>query len=179
MAIDFGRATTHERRVLYRGSIGEFGEDRLELPDGRQLTLAVLHHPGAAAVVPFLDAQTVVLLRQYRYAARATLWEVPAGKLDRGEQPELCAARELEEETGYVARRLTRLGRILTTPGFTNEVIHLFRADELHAGVQALEADESLHPVPVKLDEALAMIDRGEIVDAKSVCALLHAARAR
>lgn len=177
MAIDFDKARTQSRSIFYSGSIGEFGEDSLTLPDGRRLKLAVLRHPGAAAVVPFRDPDTVVLLRQYRYASGATLWEVPAGKLEAGESPERCAARELEEETGYASTNLSRLGQILTTPGFTDEVIHLFRADDLRTGTLALDDDEWLRPVEVAFSEALAMIDRGEITDAKTVCALLHAER--
>lgn len=177
MAIDFGKARLLERKVFYRGSIGEFGEEQLEMPGGRQLKLAILRHPGAAAVVPFVDVNRIALVRQYRHAAGSTLWEIPAGKLDAGESPENCAVRELQEETGYRAARVTRLGQILTTPGFTDEVIHLYRADDLTPGAQALDGDEMLEPVIVTLDEALEMVASGEITDSKTVCALLHVAR--
>ena len=175
MTIDFGKGKVVAQRTLYEGSIGRFGEEEVELPDGRQLKLAILHHPGAAAVVPFVDAEHVVLLRQYRHAAAGTLWEVPAGKLDDGEAPEICAARELQEETGYQAAKITPLGRIFTSPGFTDEVIHLYRADQLTAGQAAVEADEVLQTVTVSFQEALRMVTAGEITDAKTVCALLHA----
>lgn len=165
------------RQVLWSGSVGEFGLDEVELPTGRRAALAVLVHPGAAAVVPFLDDRRIVLLRQYRYAAGGTIWEVPAGKLDAGEDPAACAARELEEETGYRAGRLVRTGEILTTPGFTDERIHLFCAFSLEAGRQAHDAHEVIESRVVELDRALEMIARGEIVDAKTIVALHHAQR--
>ena len=120
MTYVFDDAKTLSRREIWAGSVGRFGEDEIELPDGRRFTLGLLHHPGAAAIVPILDDGRVLLLRQYRYAARQTLWEVPAGKLDAGESPEAGAKRELEEETGYVADSLVSLGAILVTPGYSD-----------------------------------------------------------
>lgn len=174
---DFGDAKFFGRRELWKGSVGSFGLDDIELPDGRRFTLALLRHPGASAVVPFVDDRTILMLRQYRYAAGGTLWEVPAGKLDPGETPEACAARELEEETGRRARRYERLGSIHTSPGFTDEVIHLFVAFELEPGTRALDPHESLEAFPVPIDEAFAMIDSGGITDSKTLCALLHVMR--
>ncbi len=165
------------RRVLWGGSVGSFGIDEVELPNGRHATLALLHHPGAAAVVPFLDAERILLLRQYRHAAGGTIWEVPAGKLDAGEDPAQCALRELEEETGHRAGRLLRCGEILTTPGFSDERIHLFCAHDLARTEPAHEEHELIEVCEVPLSRALDMIERGELIDAKSVAALHHAAR--
>jgi len=148
-----------------------------ELPDGRRVSLDVVHHPGAAAVVPFLGDDEVLLIRQYRHAAGGEILEVPAGKLDAGEAPEVCAARELEEEAGRRAGRLEKLGWIYTTPGFTDEVIHLFAAFELEPVPTRHEDDELIELVPMPLAEALERIWSGEIPDAKSALALLHAAR--
>src|SRR5688572_28543588 len=106
MAHVFDDATTLARREVWKGSVGRFGEDDVSLPDGRRITLGVLHHLGASAIVPLLNDGRVVLLRQYRYAIRKTLWEIPAGNLDPGEAPEACALRELKEETGYTAKTL-------------------------------------------------------------------------
>ncbi|HTO68541.1 MAG TPA: NUDIX hydrolase [Myxococcota bacterium] len=166
-----------ERRVLWEGNVGSFGLDTVDLPSGERATLALFRHPGASAVVPFLDRERIVLLRQFRHAAGGVIWEVPAGKLDRGEDPAHCAARELEEETGYRAGRVEKTGSILTTPGFTDERIHLFCAYDLVAGRAAPEAHEVLESEVVPLERALAMIDSGEICDGKSIAALFLAAR--
>jgi len=165
------------RRVLWEGSVGSFGLDTVVLPGGQRTELAILHHPGAAAVVPFLDAERIVLLRQFRHAAGGTIWEVPAGKLDAGEDPAACAERELAEETGYRAGRLERTGEILTTPGFTDERIQLFCAYDLVAGATAHEQHEVIRTEVVPLARALAMIDAGEITDGKTIAALFFAAR--
>jgi ADP-ribose pyrophosphatase len=163
--------------VLHSGRIGTFALEDVDLPNGRRVQLELLHHPGASAVVPFRTPDSIILLRQYRYAAGGPIWEVPAGKLDGGEPPEVCAARELEEETGYRAGRLLKTGEILTTPGFTDERIHLFCAYELTRGRMAHQVDELIEVHEVPFAEALAMIDRGELIDAKSIAALFHAWR--
>lgn len=145
--------------------------EEVTLPNGLRTTLEVIRHVGAAAVVPIDAEGRVTLVRQYRYAAGGYLWEIPAGKLD-GQEPAECATRELQEEAGLSAARLTRLGSILTTPGFTNERIHLFLGEDLSPVAQQLEDDEVLTLAQFPLDEALAMIRRGEIEDAKSIAAL-------
>ena len=165
------------RRVLWEGSVGSFGLDTIVLPGGQRAELAILHHPGAAAVVPFLDRERIVLLRQFRHAAGGTIWEVPAGKLDAGEDPASCAERELAEETGYRAGRLERTGEILTTPGFTDERIHLFCAYDLSAGATAHEHHEVIRTEVLPFARALELIDAGEITDGKTIAALFFAAR--
>lgn len=136
----------------------------------------MVRHSGASAVVPVLEGgknPRVLLIRQYRYAADGYVYEVPAGRLDPGEAPESCASRELREETGYTATSLRQLTAIYTTPGFTDERIHLFVAEGLMLGSSDREADEFLELHPVPLSEAVAMIQTGEIVDAKTSVALL------
>lgn len=165
------------RRVA-RGAQFELITETVTLPNGRRAELDLLRHPGAAAVVPFLDDGRVLMIRQYRHATGGTLLEIPAGKLDPGEAPEACAVRELEEETGWRAGRLEKLGAIWTSPGFCDEVIHLFAAHDLERGEQRLEPDELIELEPVGLDAALAGLGTG-IVDGKSATALLLAARAR
>jgi ADP-ribose pyrophosphatase len=167
-----------ERRVQ-RGAQFELITERVDLPNGRSVLVDLLKHPGAAAVVPFLDDGRVVLIRQYRFATGGFLLEVPAGKLDAGEAPERCAARELEEETGYRAGRLEKLGAIWPSPGFTDEKIHLFAAYDLRPTEQRLEADEIIELVPMAFDTALRAVHTGEIQDAKSGMALLLAAERR
>lgn len=163
---------------IFRGRIISVRQDEVTLPSGKQVTLDIVHHPGAAAIVAIDDAQSVALVRQYRHAAGGFIWEVPAGTLDDGEAPEACARRELEEETGFVAARWTALGSIVTTPGFCDERIHLFLARELRETVAALEDDEVLTVSWVPLPRALEMATHGEIADAKSIAALYRAQRA-
>jgi ADP-ribose pyrophosphatase len=155
----------------------EVSRERVTLPNGRVAQLDIVHHPGAAAVVPFVSADDVLLIRQFRHAAGGTILEVPAGKLDPGDTPESCAARELEEEAGRRAGRLEKLGWIFTTPGFTDEVIHLFAAFELELVPTRHEDDEVIEVVRLPFAEALELVWRGELPDAKSAMALVHAAR--
>ena len=162
-------------RVVHRGRSIVVQVEEAHLPSGRSVELDIVRHPGAAAVVPFEREDVVLLIRQYRHAAGGTIWEVPAGKLD-GEAPAVCAARELEEEVGRRAARLVPLASILTTPGFTDEVIHLFAAFDLAPVPQRLEHDEVIEVVPMPLARALALVWSGELRDAKSSLALLHAA---
>jgi len=164
------------RRLLHEGRAFALYAEEARLPDGRRVELDIVRHPGAAAVVPFAAADEVLLIHQFRHAAAGTIWEVPAGKLD-GEDPAVCAARELEEEAGRRAGRLEPLGAIWTTPGFTDERIHLFAAFDLEPVPQRLEADEHLEVVPTPFARALEMVWSGELSDAKSALALLHAAR--
>src|SRR5437868_13430726 len=141
----------------------------------------MIRHPGASAVVPFLsdprgaDPQ-ILLIRQYRYAAAGYLYEIPAGRLDPGDDPRDCAARELKEETGCTAKQLEYLLTMYTTPGFTDEIIHVFMATGLASGETKHEADEFLDLHPMLLSRALEMIEEGEIKDAKSALGLLFAA---
>ncbi|HEX2484556.1 MAG TPA: NUDIX hydrolase [Myxococcota bacterium] len=163
-------------RVVYRGRSIVVCVDEVTLPNGHRVELDVVRHPGAAAVVPFVSPREVLLLRQFRHAAGGVIWEVPAGKLD-GDAPEVCARKELEEEAGRRAGRLEKLGSILTTPGFSDEVIHLFAAFDLEEVPHRREIDEVMEVVCVPLARALDMVERGELRDAKSALALLHAAR--
>jgi ADP-ribose pyrophosphatase len=151
--------------------------ERVELPNGTRLELDIVRHPGAAAVVPFVSERDVLLIRQYRHAAGGMILEVPAGKLDPGEPPEVCAARELAEEAGQRPGRLLRTGAIWTTPGFTDERIHLFAAFDLTPVPRSPDDDELIEVLRLPLDDALQRVWSGELSDAKSALALLHAAR--
>jgi len=143
--------------------------------------MEIIRHSGASAVVPFLSDPAgpeaeILLIRQYRYAAGGYVYEIPAGRMDSGELPEECAARELVEETGYTAARLALLITIFTTPGFTDEQIHLFSATGLRKGRRSLELDEFLDVEPMPFSRALRMIKSGEINDGKTIAGLLYAA---
>lgn len=168
-------------RRVYDGRIINLDIDVVEFPNGTTGELEMIRHPGASAVVPFIsdprgpDPQ-LLLIRQYRYAADGYLYEIPAGRLDAGEDPLACAHRELREETGCVAESMEHLYTVYTTPGFTDEKIHIFLATELRRGPTAHEADEFLTVETVKLTRALEMIRSGEINDGKTAVGILYAA---
>jgi len=164
-------------REIYRGRTFDVDVDRVRLPNGKEMDVELVHHRGAAAVVPVLEDGTVLLVRQYRYATGGWLLEIPAGKIDGGEPPEACAARETEEETGYRAGKLEPLGWIWTTPGFADEKIWLYLATDLEPAEQGLEDDEVLSIETMPLEEAVEKAYRGEIEDAKSALALMRVGR--
>lgn len=162
-------------REIFRGRTIHVDVDRVRLPNGREMDMELVHHRGAAAVVPVLADGTVLLVRQYRYATGGWLLEIPAGKLDGGEDPESCARRETEEETGYRPAQLQPLGWIWTTPAFADEKIWLYLGTDLIPGRLDPEQHEILSVERVPLDDAVRRAVRGEIHDGKSVCALLRA----
>lgn len=170
---------TLSRKVIHSGRIGSFGIEEVELPSGRRTTLDVLHHPGAAAAVVFKGETKILLLKQYRHAVGLWLWEIVAGKLDPGENPEQCIEREIEEETGWRARTITKLGVMVPTPAYTNERIWLYEAHDIEQGTLALGDDEEIEVHEIEFDEALAMIQNGDIIDAKTIAALHLAAAKR
>jgi len=164
---------------VFTGRIVSLDVDTVRYPNGTVGDLEMLRHPGAAAVVPFLDDPRgddprVLLIRQFRHATGDYLWEIPAGRRDAGEAPEATAIRELREETGYSCRALHKLTWIWTTPGFTDEVIHLFLATDLTPGTTAQEDDEVLDLHTLHWSQVRAMIRDGAIVDAKTLVALLY-----
>jgi ADP-ribose pyrophosphatase len=169
---------TLSRREIRTSSIGSYGVEEVELPSGRRATLEVLHHPGAAAAVVFTASDRIVLLRQYRHAAGLWLWEIPAGKLDPGEEPAACIEREIEEETGLRAKRIAPLGVMVPAPAYANERIWLYEATDTEPGTMAHGTDEEIEVHERSFDEALAMIVRGEIIDAKTIAGL-HLSEAR
>jgi ADP-ribose pyrophosphatase len=170
-----------ESKRVYSGRVIDLDVDTVRFPDGSTGQLEMIRHPGAAAVVPFASNPqgpdpTILLIHQYRYATDGTLFEIPAGRLNPGEDPRVCAERELLEEVGVKAGRIERLTTIWTTPGFTDEKIHLFWATDLTAGQHAREPDEFIEVTPKPLSEALRLIHSGAISDAKTALALLFVA---
>ena len=151
---------------MYTGRIIDLDVDTVRFPDGSTGQLEMIRHPGAAAVVPFLDPPgsadpRVILLRQFRHAASGYLWEIPAGRLEPGEPPEACARRELREEAGMIAERVLPLTSILTTPGFTDELIHLFSAHNLSPVPTAREPDEFMEVHEIRWSEVGRRIRAG------------------
>lgn len=171
---------TRSSEQLVDGTLLKVFRDEICLPDGAESVREWIDHPGAAAVVPILADGTTLLVRQYRYAPRQHFLEVPAGKLDaEGDDPGEVAARELKEETGWTARRLTRLGSFFPGVGYSNEEIHLFLAEDLAAGEPEPGEGEFLEVVRLPFEEAVARARRGALRDLKTVGALLLAAAHR
>ncbi len=164
-------ATRHE----HRGRVIEVTSERLQFANGRVYDMDLVHHPGAAAVVALDDRGRVCLVRQYRLGVEDFMWEVPAGKLDAGEPPEICAVRELKEETGVVADQWTALGLFIPAPGIYTEKIYLYLARSLHVGAPAPDADEELQLQWLPLGDALDRVLRGEWNDGKTAVALARA----
>lgn len=163
---------------LYTGRVVSLDRDTVRFPDGSSGQLEMLRHPGASAVVPFLEDPRapdprVLLIRQFRHAANGFIWEIPAGRLDAGETPEACAHRELEEETGWRARTIEPLTTIYTTPGFTDERIHLFLAHGLEPGSERREADEFMELHDLNWSAVLELVRTGEVQDGKTLISLL------
>ena len=154
------------RAPAFEGRMLHVFDDEVEI-HGHKTTREVVMHPGASAIILFV--------RQYRYAVEQPLLEIPAGKLDGGEDPDTCAARELTEETGYKTEHMEKLGYVYTTPGFCNETIHLYLADHLVKSHQHLDQDEFLDVIRLPIDKVYQMVDRGEIYDAKTLAALAMA----
>lgn len=160
--------------TLFRGVIFDLERVDAELPDGRSVKREVVRHPGAAVVLPILPDGRVLLARVFREIFGRYLIEAPAGKLERGEDPEEAALRELEEETGYRAGSITKLIDFYATPGFCDERMHLYLATELEERKQQLDDTEFIELLPLALDEALALIREGKIEDGKTISALLY-----
>ena len=156
----------------YRGARLRVRRERHVLPDGRQVSLDAVRVPSVAYIVPLLDDGRVVLIRQYRPIVGGQIWELPAGTIEPGERAEVCARRELVEESGYEAGQLDPLGEALADAGLTDERIFFFVARELRPAPRALDADEHIEVVPIPLADAYRMADSGEILDAGTLVAL-------
>lgn len=162
---------------LLDGVLLEAFRDEVRLPDGESSVREWIDHPGASAIVPLFEDGRTLLVRQFRYPPRRTFLEVPAGKLDvSGEDPKEVAARELEEETGWRARRFQRLGAAYPCIGYSNEIIHVFAAYDLERGEQDLAAGEFVEVVPIDLSEAVSRARHGALKDMKTVTSLVYAA---
>jgi ADP-ribose pyrophosphatase len=168
-----------QHRRVHTGRVLDLDVDEVVEPGGVRGVREVVRQRGSVAVLPVLDDSRVVLVRQYRYAVDALVWELPAGRRDPGESPEQGAQRELEEEVGLHAARLEPLLTFWTTPGFCDEVMHLFRATGLEPVPPRPEADERIEHATFTLDEAMAMVERGEIREGKTLVALLLEATRR
>jgi ADP-ribose pyrophosphatase len=167
----------NNRTTVYHGKVFELIRENVTLENGTTTDVEFIEHPGATAVIPFLDDNRIVLLKQYRHALKKHIWEIPAGTLDPQEEIISCAKRELIEETGYSAGQWHRLGEITPVPGYSNERIHIFLATELQPADQNLDEDEVIQVQAVDFLKAIEMIGDGEIQDAKSIAGLFLASQ--
>ena len=166
--------TTKSRRV-YEGKIINLRVDEVILPNSKKTSREIVEHGGAVAAVPLLPGGRVILIKQFRKPVEEIIYEIPAGRLEREEDPRACMERELEEEIGYRAGELKRLLSCYPSPGFSSELIHLFLATDLEKKKRNLESDEFIEAVTLKFDEALKMVEEGRIKDGKTIIGLLLA----
>ena len=157
---------------IFKGKVFRVTRDRVSIPGKGEFVREIVRHTGAVVIVPLVSETEVLLVKQYRFAADAQLWEVPAGTLEPGESVQECAARELEEETGYRAGEIRLVLEFYSTPGFCDELMHLFIARKLGPGRQKLDGDESLVTERFHLEQAKEMVVAGEIRDAKTIIGL-------
>ena len=159
-------------RVAFKGKLLSLVTQRRRLPNGHVATVEIVEHPGAVVIVPFLKKDTVVLIRQYRPAIKAYLYEFPAGTINKGEKPSSCAGRELIEETGFRAQKLTRLGEIYPVPGYSTEIITIYKAQGLRPATAPRDADEIITTGVFGKAKIKSFFKSGRIKDAKTICAL-------
>lgn len=163
-----------EKRMIYKGDFLNIERVKVKLPDNNEAFRDIVRHPGAVALLAFIDDETILLVKQFRIAVGKSLYEIPAGKLEKSEQPIDAALRELEEETGYKAGKIESLGCIYTGAGFTDQKIYLYKATELNKGVKGGDDDEFIEVCPFKIKDIKNMIKEGIIVDAKTISALMY-----
>lgn len=162
-----------KRNRIYKGNAVDFYCDEIILPDGKKATREYLSHPGAVAVIPFVDKKNIILVSQYRYPVGRLTWEIPAGKLDKGEKPSVCVGRELEEETGFKAKKIVKLISYWPTPAFANEVLHVYAAFGLTETQKSPDEDEFIEHKIMPFKKALELVKKGKIMDSKTIIALL------
>ena len=164
-----------QSNLIYQGHIVKFVKDRfiLNREPKKIVTRELVLHPGAVVIVPYVDKKHILLLRQFRYAVKGDMWEIPAGTLETGEETLTCAKRELEEETGFRASKWKMLTRFFPAPGISDELMTLYRAEKLSPGRKNLDHDEWIEHETVSLKDARKMIRKGQIRDAKSIVGVL------
>ena len=165
---------TISETLIYSGNYLKISNIEVELPNGKVATRDIINHPGACAIIPFLDDDTILLVEQFRKPLNKTILEIPAGKLNKNESILDCAHRELEEETGYKSEEITYLGTIATAPGFCNEIIHLFKATNLSLGTKCCDEDEFTEIKFFNLNEVKLMVKSGKIIDTKTISILAY-----
>ena len=167
------KETQKSSEKIFSGKLIDLYFDHVALPNGKSSTREWINHPGAVCIIPILPDGNLCLIRQYRYGPRDEFIEIPAGKLDTGEDPLICAKRELQEEIGYIAGKLTFLTNIYPAIGFSNEKMWMYLAEDLQLSNQSLDQDEFLELLPLSLEEAIDLINQGNITDVKTIIGVL------
>ena len=168
-------ANVNTSETLYQGKVFRLSRENVTLKNGVTVDFDIIRHPGASAIVPVSQGNKLILIKQYRHATGKFIWEIPAGTLEPDESPLECATRELAEETGYQADKWEKLGLITPLPGYSDETIHLFLAQDLVPARQNLDKDEMLDVHEVGLTEAVEMVHKGAILDSKTIAGLFMA----
>ncbi|AGK97570.1 NUDIX hydrolase [Clostridium pasteurianum] len=161
-------------KSLYKGNVIELLLQKVKLQNGKYSSKEIVRHPGGVAIIAFKDKDTILMVEQFRKPLETVLIELPAGKLESGENTEQCGRRELEEETGYKANNFKYLGKIATSPGFCNEYIYFYKAEDLYEGKIGGDEDEFINIKEVKTKDVKEMIIKGAIIDAKTISAFMY-----
>ncbi len=164
-----------KKTLLHQARVFRLIREKITLPNGTTVDLDIVRHPGAAAIVALQDSNSLIMVRQYRHAVGGCIWEIPAGTLDPGETPLECAKRELIEETGYSGSQWEELGAIIPVPGYSDEKITIYLAADLQPARQDLDADEVIDVREIPLEKAFEMIEKGKIIDSKTISSLFLA----
>ena len=171
--MDFTERTI-ETKSIFKGKIIDVNLHTVKLPNGKEAKREIVNHSGGVGILAFKDKDTVLLVEQFRKPIERNLLEIPAGKIEKGEDIEMCGIRELEEETGYKAKEFKYLGKVVTSPGFCDEYIYIYLAEGLYKGLDNLgDEDEFINLKEVKIDRIKEMIKNGEIIDAKTISAFM------
>ncbi|MEC3758899.1 ADP-ribose pyrophosphatase [Bacillus halotolerans] len=167
---------TIAKEQIFSGKVIDLYVEDVELPNGKTSKREIVKHPGAVAVLAVTDEGKIIMVKQFRKPLERTIVEIPAGKLEKGEEPEYTALRELEEETGYTAKKLTKITAFYTSPGFADEIVHLFLAEELSVleEKRELDEDEFVEVMEVTLEDALKLVESREVYDAKTAYAIQY-----
>lgn len=171
--MDFNEKTL-EVKNIYNGKIIDVNIHTVELPNGRKSNREIVNHSGGVAIIAYKDKDTILLVEQFRKPIERIILELPAGKIEKNEDIQLCGIRELEEETGYKAKDFSYLGKVVTSPGFCDEYIYIYKAENLYKGQDNLgDEDEFINVREIKIEKIKEMIKSGEIIDAKTISALM------
>ncbi|MBL6009606.1 ADP-ribose pyrophosphatase [Bacillus halotolerans] len=167
---------TIAKEQIFSGKVIDLYVEDVELPNGKTSKREIVKHPGAVAVLAVTDEGKIIMVKQFRKPLERTIVEIPAGKLEKGEEPEYTALRELEEETGYTAKKLTKITAFYTSPGFADEIVHVFLAEELSVleEKRELDEDEFVEVMEVTLGDALKLVESHEVYDAKTAYAIQY-----